>query len=122
MTMSSKEKEFQSVADGFFSKKTAQRAQEAPVVPLRLNSHEAQQVYSDPIVSRQTQGKKGQKLSRFHAAFSPENHAYLRDISRIEGMSATEYLDRLVGLDRVTKQGIINQVKSALGSRSMKDI
>lgn len=47
-----------------------------------------------------TQGKKGQKLPRINMAFTTENHTYIKRRSRQEGMSITEYVNRLIDDDR----------------------
>lgn len=47
-----------------------------------------------------TQGKKGKKLPRINMAFTTENHTYIKKRSRQEGMSITEYVNRLIDDDR----------------------
>ena len=73
--------------------------QDAPV------THNTQEVQQEPSaqegdIVQGTQGKKGQKLPRINMAFSLENLEYLQIISRVSGVSITEYVNRLVLADR----------------------
>jgi hypothetical protein len=65
-------------------------------------------------VAHTTQGKKGQKLPRINMAFSPENLEYLQIISRVEGMSITEYVNTLIRTDSSSRANEIEQAKSIL--------
>lgn len=47
-----------------------------------------------------TQGRKGQKLPRINMAFTPENHQYIKKVSRQAGMSVTQYINNLIDADR----------------------
>lgn len=61
-----------------------------------------------------TQGKKGKKLPRINMAFSPENLEYLQLISRLEGISITQYVNNLVAKDRADKSDIVDKAKEIL--------
>jgi|HigsolmetaGSP11D_1036233.scaffolds.fasta_scaffold00512_25 hypothetical protein len=67
----------------------------------------------DVPISR-TQGRKGQKLPRINMAFSPQNHEYLQLISRLEGVSITEYVNRLIETDRGLRAEVIAKAKQIL--------
>ncbi|MCL2775598.1 MAG: hypothetical protein FWD71_19970 [Oscillospiraceae bacterium] len=61
-----------------------------------------------------TQRIKGQKLPRINMAFSPGNLEYLQIISRIEGVSITEYVNRLIIIDRSSRESEIKKAKAIL--------
>lgn len=61
-----------------------------------------------------TQGKKGKKLPRINMAFSNDNLEYLQLISRIEGVSMTQYVNNLLEADRGAKADIIEKAKTIL--------
>ena len=71
---------------------------------------EAQEEKRKPI-SQTTQGKKGKKLPRINMAFSIQNLEYLQIISRVEGISITEYVNRLVEADKESRKDIVKQAK-----------
>ena len=71
------------------------------------NAHNTQNTHS-------TQGRKGQKLPRINMAFSPENLEYLQIISRVEGISITEYINILIKTDSSSRADEIKQAKSVL--------
>lgn len=48
-----------------------------------------------------TQGRKGQKLPRINMAFTPENHEYIKRVSRQNGMSVTQYINELIEQDKI---------------------
>lgn len=47
-------------------------------------------------VSKRTQGKRGQKPPRINMAFSPENLEHIKLMGRLHGVSATEYVNKLI--------------------------
>lgn len=81
-----------------------------------------QQKQEEPIVSRKetltsgTQGRKGQKLPRINMAFAEENLEYLQWISRLEGCSMTEYVNRLLQKDRENRAETIEKFRALLDS------
>jgi predicted DNA binding CopG/RHH family protein len=77
-----------------------------------------QEVHEVPI-SHSTQGRKGKKLPRVNMAFSESNFEYLHLISRIEGVSLTEYVNRLIEKDMKSKNGIIEEAKNILKKAQM---
>jgi predicted DNA binding CopG/RHH family protein len=81
-----------------------------------INAHDTQHEQNTHVVSvaHTTQGKKGHKLPRINMAFSPENLEYLQIISRIEGMSITEYVNTLIKTDSSKRANEITQAKSIL--------
>jgi hypothetical protein len=68
----------------------------------------------DTSIAHQTQGTKGQKLPRINMAFSLENLEYLQLISRVEGMSITEYVNTLIRTDSSNRAAEIERAKSIL--------
>lgn len=79
-------------------------------------AHEAQDVQDTQEVQRTpsvhgTQGKKGHKLPRINMAFSTANLEYLQIISRIKGISATEYVNRMLDAEREAQSEIIEAAK-----------
>ena len=68
----------------------------------------------DEQKAQPTQGRKGQKLQRINMAFQPDNLDYLQTISRIEGMSMTDYVNRLLQRDRITRADIVEKAKAIL--------
>lgn len=89
------------------------------------DTQEEQQEPNTPITQEETivhgtQGKKGQKLPRINMAFSLENLEYLQIISRVSGVSITEYVNRLVMADRNERAEEIDQAKAFLKGVSRK--
>jgi len=82
--------------------------QEAPL------EYTTQDVQPAQALMKGTQGRKGQKFPRINMAFKDENLEYLQLISRIEGVSITEYVNRLVALDRQKQADVIEKAKSLL--------
>ena len=81
-----------------------------------VGEQQAQEVQDEPStsVSHITQGKKGQKLPRINMAFATPNLEYLQLISRIEGVSVTEYVNRLIEADKEARKDIIKEVRKLL--------
>ena len=69
-------------------------------------------------IAHTTQGKKGQKLPRVNMAFATNNLEYLQLISRIEGVSMTEYVNRLIEADKEARKEIIEEAKKLLKGAS----
>ena len=57
---------------------------------------------------------KDSKRQRINMAFEDENLGYLRVISRIEGVSITEYVNRLVAKDMKLRESTVNKAKQLL--------
>lgn len=85
-------------------KGTSQTAVDSPTNPSKT-----------PIASG-TQGRKGQKLPRINMAFSQDNLEYLQRISRIEGCSMTEYVNRLLQADQEKRADLLEKWDELLGS------
>ena len=90
--------------------------------------HDTQEVQQEPsapsvqeaAIVHGTQGKKGQKLPRINMAFSLDNLEYLQIISRVSGVSITEYVNRLVMTDRHERAEELEQAKAFLRGVSWK--
>lgn len=78
------------------------------------NVHEVQDAQEvQPISDKmQTQGKKGAKLPRINMAFSPANHEFITIMSRLGGLTMTEYVNRLIDAEREANADKIEQAKS----------
>lgn len=63
---------------------------------------------------RPTQGRKGMKQARINMAFTQDNLEYLRIMSRIEGVSMTDYVNRLLETDRQERSAILAKAKRVL--------
>ena len=61
-----------------------------------------------------TQGRKGHKLPRINMAFTAENLEYLQLIGRIEGISATAYVNKLLKADSETRAEEVIKAKGIL--------
>lgn len=83
------------------------------------DTQEEQEAQRTPI-AHSTQGKKGQKLPRINMAFSRDNLEYLQIISRVEGVSITEYVNRMVEVDKAAKQSIFEEAKKILKPAEVK--
>ncbi|MEQ8201398.1 MAG: hypothetical protein ABRQ24_08280 [Syntrophomonadaceae bacterium] len=55
-------------------------------------------------------GHKGHENTRINLAFSPDDFQYLQAIARQDGLSITEYLNRLISADRKTR---VDELKRA---------
>lgn len=65
---------------------------------------------SPPAAQAISPGLKGHDHSRINLAFSPEDFQYLQAIARQDGLSITEYLNRLISADRKTR---VDELKRA---------
>lgn len=75
------------------------------------DTHDAHEVQTG---REATQGRKGKKLPRINMAFSQENLEYLRLISRIEGVSMTEYVNQLLEVDKAEKSAVLGKARRVL--------
>ncbi len=66
---------------------------------------------TDPYGDRQIVRKKGNKLPRINMAFTNENLEYLQVMSTHLGMSQTEYVNRLLAVDRQENIKVLKQAK-----------
>ena len=80
----------------------------------RQTKSERKNRQKETSISKTTQGKKGQKLPRINMAFSPENHEYLEIVSRIDGISKTDFVNRLIAKDRSRRSDEVEKAKSVL--------
>ena len=85
-----------------------------PAMQFITQAEQETQEAHDKQGKQLTQGRKGQKLPRVNMAFQPDNMDYLQTISRIEGMSMTDYVNRLLKRDRIARAGILEKAKAIL--------
>ena len=70
-----------------------QHVQDAP------NTHDTQEVQH----THDTQGSRKQKRPRINMAFDPDNLKYIQVMASLQGISATAYVNQLIGQDRVAR-------------------
>ena len=75
--------------------------------------HDVQHVQDVPMVQG-TQGRKGQKHPRINMAFPADNLEFLQLVSRIDGVSITEYVNRLIAADKAARAQEIERAKGFL--------
>lgn len=59
--------------------------------------HDVPKEKEESIEYGTTQGRKGHKLKRINMAFSDDNHEYIKKESRHRGISATEFVNNIIG-------------------------
>ena len=80
---------------------TKQEEHDVQHVQRDINAQEVHEVqennsYLKKDTLKGTQGKKGYKLPRINMAFTPENHKYITFESRRRGLSATEFVNKII--------------------------
>lgn len=108
----------QAVVNKFFS-----NSNKKIVEPETLRTVEAQKTYQENEVFQEisyseikTQGKKGEKLPRLSMRVSPRILNYLKLISKMEGMTVTEYVNLLAEKDYISKIDYLNKVQEVKNS------
>lgn len=100
-------KDFSKVNTGdIYSKTIAEATQEAPAAQ---ETRKARKTYSaqeaaEFMQDMRTTGRKGVKLPRINLAFSPEIYDYVRTMSKVTGMTYTEFINRILQ-DHMDKHG-----------------
>lgn len=61
-----------------------------------------------------TQGKKGAKLTRINAAFTPENIEYIKAMGKIRGESMSEFINHVLDKHREENKEFFDQVKNII--------
>ena len=61
-----------------------------------------------------TQGRKGKKLPRMNMAFYGENLSYINKMARINGVTATAYINSLIDADKEKNKEIIEKLENLL--------
>ena len=61
-----------------------------------------------------TQGRKGCKAKRINMAFSPKNHNYINVMSRISGMTLTEYVNHILDECRTKNEDKYKKAKELI--------
>lgn len=101
-----------------FISQDAQKEQEEQNVQDELEEQEDRE---ELPISKLSQGKKGKKLPRRNIAFSPQNYEYLTIVRGLEGVTCSEYINRLLIADRNARKDFIDQMQGLLKSRKMSD-
>lgn len=118
--MADKRKSFtNNPALGFISAaaQDAPNTHDAPITPNALDTQHTQQDHDTPVIGEPSRGKatRRQKHARINMAFSDANIEYLRKISRLKGVSQTEYVNMLIDADREKNHSVIEQLAALLG-------
>ena len=71
-----------------------------PVYNTLIGSASTAQEEQETYSTKNTQGRKGEKLPRINMAFSSQNLEYLRVMAGIRGISITKYVNNLIERDR----------------------
>ena len=61
-----------------------------------------------------TQGRKGCKALRINMAFTPDNHQFIKTMSKIHGKSMTEYANMVIEKYRQEHPEIYEQAKAII--------
>lgn len=61
-----------------------------------------------------TQGRKGCKATRINIAFTSPNHDYIKTVSKIKGMSLTEYTNYIIEQHRLEHDELYKKAKELL--------
>lgn len=69
----------------------------------------------------ETQGKKGQKRHRLNVAFSEANRLYIQRITRLDGLSVSEYINGLIKKDRDQREHKLEQIEALLKDSGRED-
>lgn len=92
-------KDFSKVNTGdIYSKTIAEATQEAPVAQETRKTRKtySTQEAAEFMQDLKTTGRKGVKLPRINLAFSPEVYDYVRTMSKVTGMTYTEFINRIL--------------------------
>ena len=84
---------------------TAQKGQQGTASPQEAAKRASQM---------KTQGRKGCKAVRINMAFTPENHEFIRVMSRISGQSLTEFTNNVIEQYRNEHPEIFEQAKAII--------
>lgn len=69
---------------------------------------------AQPSESLNTQGVKGAKLPRINMAFSEANYEYISVISKLSGLTMTQFVNRILDADRQENAETLKQAKELL--------
>ncbi len=91
-------------------------AQEVQEVQHEQDAQQTPEVQDQKSIKKapKTQGRKGQKLPRINMAFDEENIEYLRLMSRLRGVSMTQYVNDLLDKDREANDDVIKKAEKLL--------
>ncbi len=59
--------------------------------------------------AREGNMREGQEGGRINVSFTPEEFHYLQTIARLEGLSITGYINRLISTDRQVRQAELDE-------------
>ena len=114
------------IASAIESTPTAQEVHDTPNASITQDESDTSDKLSDITPIRKSKNKsnikdtsvtkneKNQKLPRINMAFTLDNLEYLHIISRIEGVSMTEYVNLLIAKDKSQRTEEIEKAKSLL--------
>ena len=84
---------------------TGRRGQQPAVTPEEAEERAA---------TLRTQGRKGCKAVRINMAFTPENHEFIKILSKVTGHTMTEFTNLVIEQYRTEHPETYNQAKSIL--------
>lgn len=84
--------------------------QEVQEVSEAQKEQEVQEV-KKTRTSKDTQGRKGEKLPRMNMGFFGNNLEYIQKMSRLRGMTMTEYLNELIDIDKEKNKEILEHLE-----------
>lgn len=70
-------------------------AQEAAAAPKGRKTYTAQEA-AEFLESMNTAGRKGVRLPRINLAFTPETYDYVKTMSKITGMTYTQFINKIL--------------------------
>lgn len=110
--MSNKRKKINiDAVDKFFSEPSEViKGQTTLDVPGVQEEHDTQQKQEEPKPT----SVRGQKLPRINIAFTHENLEYLRLVSKIKGISITQYVNDLIQADRESRGDKLEKIEDIL--------
>lgn len=75
---------------------------------------EAQVDFTERQEALRTQGKKGAKAQRFNMAFTPSNLDFIRVMSKIKGLTMTQFVNEIINREREAQSDTYEKAKSLI--------
>ena len=92
-------KDFSNVnTENIYSSTIAEATQEKPAAQKKQKEHKTYdaQEAAEFMQDLKTAGRKGVKLPRVNLAFAPEVYDYVKTMSKISGLTYTEFINRIL--------------------------
>lgn len=75
---------------------------------------EVQVDFTERQEALRTQGKKGAKAQRFNMAFTPSNLDFIRVMSKIKGLTMTQFVNEIIDREREAQSDTYEKAKSLI--------